>query len=199
MKTKYLLFAGYYIPVVFWGTTIICGLILGDYNHLTRLVSELGAIGTSSQYIFTTGLILCGILSALFALSLYKECKASGISVLPVLMILFYSFSITGAAIFPLPMRLHLYLGMPSILLILSPLLSLFLWKDKSGLPALRQMSSLSLFIMLLGFLVYFPDVLGNYFGLKQRFFHAGWSIWFVYLSGVFLKHHGDSNNIVRD
>jgi len=188
MKTKKLLYAGYYIPVVFWGTTIISGLILGDYNHLTRLVSELGAIGTASQYLFSTGLIICGILSALFAKALYKECKDSGRSVIPVLIILFYSVSITGAAVFPLPLRLHLYMGMPSILLVLSPLLSFFLWKDKAGLPGLKQLSIFCLFIMLLGFLVYFPNILSNYFGLKQRFFHLGWSVWFAYLSYGFLK-----------
>jgi hypothetical protein len=128
-------------------------------------------------------------------MALYQECKASGRSVIPVLMILFYSFSITGAAVFPLPLRLHLYMGMPSILLVLSPLLSLFLWKGKTGLPALKQLSLVCFVIMLLGFLVYFPDILGNYFGLKQRFFHLGWSVWFVYLSYGFLKTTEDKSN----
>jgi hypothetical protein len=40
---------------------------------------------------------------------------------------------------------------------------------------------------MLAGLLTLLPNVLENYFGLKQRFFHVGWSLWFGYLSLKFL------------
>lgn len=196
MKIKYLLYSGLVIPAIFWITTFICGFIQGDYNHFSRLVSELGAIGTSSQYFFTVGLILCSILSILFVTGLYKSCRALKLSTVPVLIILFYSVSIAGAAIFPLPLRLHEIMGMPSILLILSPLFSLFLWNGKNKLPMITQMSILSLIVMLTGFLVYFPDVLSNSFGLKQRFFHFGWSIWFIYLSFSFLRITKEKMNI---
>jgi len=46
----------------------------------------------------------------------------------------------------------------------------------------------LSFFIMTLGFLAFMPDVLSNYPGLKQRFFHIGWSLWFFYLSYSFVR-----------
>jgi len=39
-----------------------------------------------------------------------------------------------------------------------------------------------------LGFLAYFPDLLPQYPGLKQRFFHVGWSVWFIYLSTAFSR-----------
>jgi len=188
LKSKYLLYLGIIIPIIFFSTTIICGFILGDYNHLTRMVSELGAIGTNSQFVFSFGLILCSALSLLFILGLYKTCRAFGLNILPVILILTYSFSIAGAAIFPLPLKLHELMGMPSILLILSPLLSLFLWKYNDQLLIIREMAILSFLIMLLGFLVYLPDLFSNYIGLKQRFFHIGWSVWFIYLSISFLK-----------
>ncbi len=41
---------------------------------------------------------------------------------------------------------------------------------------------------MLLGFLTLTPNIMDNYFGLKQRFFHIGWSLWFIYLSLKFLE-----------
>jgi len=41
---------------------------------------------------------------------------------------------------------------------------------------------------MTLGFLAFMPDVLSNYPGLKQRFFHIGWSLWFFYLSYSFVR-----------
>ena len=51
-------------------------------------------------------------------------------------------------------------------------------------------MAIISFMVMALGFLVFVPSVLDDYLGLKQRLFHAGWSIWFGYLSlgfsGVF-------------
>ena len=107
MKTKHLLALGSLIPVIFWGTLVICGYVLGNYNHLTRLVSELGEIGTRSQYIFMAGLLACAVLSVLFVIGLCQACKKIGISTIPALIILSFSLSIGGAAIFPLPLRMQ--------------------------------------------------------------------------------------------
>ncbi|HEY5535642.1 MAG TPA: DUF998 domain-containing protein [Ignavibacteria bacterium] len=188
MKTKYLLYTGSSIPVVFFVTTFVCGFMLNDYNHFSGMVSELGEIGTKSQFVFSTGLVLCSVLSIFFVIGLYRTCKVAGINVIPVLIILFYSLSIAGAAIFPLPLRLHLIMGMPSILLIFSPLMSLILWNGVRQLSNIKLMSILSFFIMSLGFLAFMPDLLSNYPGLKQRLFHVGWSIWFFYLSFSFIR-----------
>jgi len=182
MHKKQFLYLGIIIPIVFWTTTIICGFILGDYNHLTRMVSELGEIGTNTQYLFSFGLIVCAILSVLFILGLYQTCKIYNMSIIPILVLLSYSFSIAGAAIFPFPLRMHLIMGMPSILLFLSPLLGFFLWKREDNLITLNQVSIFSFFIMSLGFVTYFPNLLSEYLGIKQRFFHIGWSVWFSYL-----------------
>jgi len=184
MKTRHLILTGILIPVIFFGTTIICGFILGNYNHFSRMVSELGELGARTQYIFTFGLVLCSILSILFVIGLYKACREIGLNTIPILLILAFSISIAGAGIFPYPQRLHLLMGMPSTLLLLSPFLSLILWRK--DLPDIKLMSILCLLIMLLGFSTYWPEFMGNYLGLKQRFFHIGWSIWFIYLSYSF-------------
>lgn len=187
-KCKHLLYLGASIPIVFFGTTFICGCMQGDYNHLSRMVSELGTIGTKSQFVFMAGLLACSLLSVLFVVGLYKTCRETNLSVIPVALILLYSVSILGAAIFPLPLRLHGTLGMPSVLLVLSPLMSLILWNKRQQLSNVVPMSTLSLIVMSLGFLAFMPDVLAGYPGLKQRFFHVGWSIWFFYLSYAFIK-----------
>ena len=195
MKTRQLLALGSVIPVIFWGTLVVCGYAMGNYSHLTRLVSELGAMGTRTQYMFTAGLLACAILSVLFVVGLCQECKKMGISTIPALIILSFSLSIGGAAIFPLPLRMHLIMGMPSILLFLSPFAAMILWR-KEKLPAgLRVWAIASLAIMLLGFMAFMPDVLGAWPGLKQRFFHLGWTLWFIGLGRVFLclpKIRGD-------
>lgn len=185
-STLFCLRLGGSIPILFFITTIVCGFILGDYNHLTRMVSELGAIGTRSQHVFSTGLLLCSASSILFVVGLHRACRVVGISTVPVIVLLCYSISIAGAAVFPLPLRLHLIMGMPSVLLVLSPLLSLFLWSKSQHLLDVREMSLFSFFVMSLGFLAFMPEILGDYTGLKQRLFHIGWSIWFFYLSYAF-------------
>jgi hypothetical membrane protein len=186
MRTKHWLDVGFAVPVVFFFTTFLCGLVQGRYNHLSRLVSELGTIGTKSQYLFTAGLVLSSFLSVIFIAGLLGACRRLRLSVWPVLPILSFSISMAGAAIFPLPLRMHLIMGSPVFLFLLSPLLGLLLWPQKHRLPHVVEMSVLSLLIMALGFLAYFPDVLASYPGLKQRFFHVGWSVWFVYLGTAF-------------
>jgi hypothetical membrane protein len=188
MKTKHFLALGSVIPVIFWGTLTVCGYVMGDYNHLTRMVSELGAIGTRTQYMFTAGLLACAVLSVLFVIGLCRACKKMGISTIPALIILSFSLSIGGAAIFPLPLRMHLIMGMPSVLLFLSPLVALVLWQGDKMPAGLRLWAIVSLAIMLLGFLAFMPEVMSSTLGLKQRFFHIGWSLWFIGLSRAFLR-----------
>ncbi len=187
LKTKYLLYTGISIPVIFWSTTIVCSIILADYNHLTRMVSELGELGTKTQFLFTIGLTLCGVLTIPFVVGLYKAGKSVGLNPIPILIILSYA-TIAGPAIFPYPLQIHGVLGMPSILVLLSPILTIFLWNGKVKLANIKQIAVLSILFMTLGFLVFIPDFLDAYFGLKQRFFHLGWSIWFIYLSISFIK-----------
>jgi hypothetical membrane protein len=188
MKNRLLLNAGWAIPVVFFATTLICGFVQGGYDHLSRQVSELGTIGTNSQYPFTAGLLLSAFLSVLFIVGLLQACLRLQLSIWPVLLILSFAFSIAGAAIFPLPLPMHVTMGSPAFLLLLSPLLALLLWPKAQLSAGITWMSAVSLLIMALGFSAYLPDFLPAYPGLKQRFFHAGWAVWFVYLSVAFRR-----------
>jgi len=69
------LLSGTAVPIIFWSKVFICSMILGNYNHVTRMVSELGELGTRSQYVFTAGLVLCAILSLYFTFTLIWLCK----------------------------------------------------------------------------------------------------------------------------
>ncbi|MBI1751601.1 MAG: DUF998 domain-containing protein [Acidobacteria bacterium] len=171
------------IPLVFFGTTAVCGWIHGRYNHLTGMVSELGALGTRSQHVFTAGLLTCALLSVGFNLALLRACRRQKVSPLPVLLLFSFTVSIAGAGLFPLPTRLHLLAGMPASLLVLSPLASLLLWRGGTAPARSGKMAAISLGVMCLGFLSFFPGVLPQSMGLKQRLFHLGWSIWFIHLS----------------
>ena len=187
MKIKQLLYLGFLAPIIFWTTTIVCGLMIDDYNHFKWLVSELGALGTRTQYLFTTGLVLSAFLNVFFIIGLWKYCKRLQLSLIPILFLLLYSF-IAGPALFPMPLRLHEIVGMPFPFLMLSPLLALILWRKKEHLLKIRTVAIISFIIMMLGFLIFVPNFLNEYFGLKQRFLYLGWSLWSVYLSYRFLK-----------
>lgn len=173
-------------PAVFWITTILCGFILPDYNHASRLVSELGALGTPTRFIFSAGLVACALLSAWFVTRLAGACRDRGLAQLPALVLLTHSLSLAGAGLFPLPLRAHLYLGMPSILILLSPPLALLMWRGAGRPNAIRWYAALSLCLMAGGLTAWFPHFLPELPGLKQRLFHAGWSLWFVGLGRGF-------------
>ena len=187
MKIKQLLYLGFLAPIIFWTTTIVCASMIDDYNHLKWLVSELGALGTKTQYLFTTGLVLSAFLNIFFVIGLWKYCKRIQLSLIPLLFLLLYSF-IAGPALFPMPLRLHGIVGMPFPFLMLSPFLALILWRKKEHLLKIRTVAIISFIIMMLGFLIFVPNFLNEYLGLKQRFLYLGWSLWSVYLSYRFLK-----------
>jgi hypothetical protein len=130
--------------------------------------------------------VLSSVLSVFFIVGLSGIAKKAGLNMIPILLMLTFSFSIFGAAVFPLPLKLHGILGSPAMLLPLSPLLALLLWNEEK-IPNMKILTGIILIIMLLGFLTMTP-IWDEYFGLKQRFFHIGWSLWFICLSMKFLE-----------
>ena len=175
------IYAGALIPLVFWVTLALCAMQFDGYDPFTNLVSELGAAGTPTRVGFAAGLVLCSLLGVAFQAGIRAECRRGNIDSSPALPILLFSFSAAGAAIFPLPHRLHGILGSPVILLPLSPVLALVSWRR---LPRLRGLAAVAIpcfLLMALGFLAFLPGI--SRVGLVQRIFHLGWSIWFGYLS----------------
>lgn len=187
MNINRLLIFGIISPIVFWLTIVICGIMLDGYNHFTNLVSELGALETRTQYIFTSGLVLSSILNLFFVIGVYKFCKIKQLNIIPFVFLLFYSF-LAGPALYPMPMQLHGVVGLPFPLIMLAPIVSIIAWKKQEDLLKVRTVGLISFLVMILGFLIYFPNILNEYFGLKQRFLYTGWTIWSVYLSYRFLK-----------
>jgi len=179
---------GFAVPALFCVVVLGCGLLYPDYNQLAQQVSILGAEGTVTQYYFTVGLLLCAVLSLVFIGGLVRVCKQHDLSTLPVLILLTYSFSIAGAGIFPLPDPLHGLLGSPSFLLLFSPPLAWYFWNKHATLPHLGFFVILVMVIFAAGFSIFFPDIFGQFLGLKQRFFHLGWMLWFSYLAVAFVN-----------
>lgn len=187
MNTKTLLYLGVVSPLLFWFTTLVCGLILDNYSHLSNLVSELGAMGSKTQYIFTTGLVLSSILNVFYGIGLWRVGRTLKLKMIPILLVFCYSF-LAGPAIFAMPHKLHGTIGMGFILIMVSPVFGLIQWWKQESVVKIRLVAFLSFLIMMLGFLIFFPNVLSDYFGLKQRFLYLGWSVWSIFLSYRFLQ-----------
>jgi hypothetical membrane protein len=186
MKNQWLLNSGFLIPIIFWTTILICGFLTPGYYHTTRMLSELGEIGTKTQHLFTIGLVLSSIFSIFFNIGLFRICKIIGLNIIPVLILWTFSFSILCAGLFSYPHWLHGLLGSPSIILFLSPMTALIFWKTNM-ISNIKIISLLTLLIMSLGFLIFSPNILTDYFGIKQRFFHLGWTVWFLCLTFIFI------------
>lgn len=183
---KWIHYSGFLVPLVFWATTMVCGLILPDYSHLSDQVSELGALGTKTQSLFTAGLLLSSALSIIFILKFSHYSRKHKINIIPVAILFAFSLSIAGAAIFPMPLRMHGIWSLPAVLLYFSPLLALILWKQKT--VTITYAAIFSILIMIVGISVFIPDLLSSCHGLKQRFFHIGWSVWFIGLNMEYFK-----------
>lgn len=177
LSEKHLLYFGIISPLLFWATTLLCGIFLEDYSHSSNLVSELGAQGTRTQYLFAIGLVISSFLNGFFVYSLWRRCKQMQASIVPLILMLCYSF-LAGPGIVPMPLPLHGRIGLPFPLIMFAPLVALILWRSNVLNTSLKVSAVISLIIMLMGFLVYSPEILSEYFGLKQRFLYLGWTLW---------------------
>lgn len=178
-----LLYTGIIIPIVFWASTILCGFIHGNYNHLSNTVSELGATGTRSEPLMATLTMFSAILSMFFIMGVYGACKQLGLSLIPVFTLPAFTFMMGWVAMFHAGNPLHSASGPVFLLLYLGALLVTILWRGRHELISIRLTSLLSLALMLLIFLRFVPAIENACPGLIQRFAHLGWSVWFTGLS----------------
>ncbi|MDO3643973.1 DUF998 domain-containing protein [Mucilaginibacter sp. L3T2-6] len=187
--TRLLLIFGIICPALFWLTTLICGAVHGNYDHLSGTISELGALGTRSQHLFTGLLILLSVFGFGFCLGLYRICCERKLSLLPLIPIIIFFLGNIGVALFPLGHRLHPVAGEITIIIVLSPMLALWYWR--TIVP--RYLSLLATAIIIIAMALVLLEILSGNFvqshaGLLQRIFHAGWTCWFISLSIQFNK-----------
>lgn len=189
MDTKPLLYTGIIIPIIFWLSTIICGFVHGNYNHISNTISELGGIGTKSETLMETFTLLDTVLSVFFMAGLFIACSQLQLNILPIFGVIGFPIMFGWAAIFHSGNPLHSASGPVFLLLYIGALLSVILWRGNE-FRQIRKLSLLSLCIMLLIFIRFIPSatIQNNYTGLIQRFAHLGWSVWFVSLGSCFIK-----------
>lgn len=55
------LFAAVLVPIIYFGTLLVAGLLHPGYSHVSQLPSELGAVGAPYAWVFNGGLIATGL------------------------------------------------------------------------------------------------------------------------------------------
>jgi len=185
---KVFLLTGLFIPILFWSSTFIAGILHRDYDHLQNTISELGAIGSRSESFMTICTWICTTLSIVFLVGLVAGCRQLKLNKIPLIGILGFSIMFGWAATFHSGNPLHSKSGPVLLLLLIGPLMAVVLWR-RNELKNIRILSLSSLLIMLLILFraISSETIQNNYTGLIQRFVHFGWSIWFVSLSLTFL------------
>jgi hypothetical protein len=186
VRARALLSFGVIAPASFWILTVAGGFIHGNYNHLTMVVSELGATGTRSELFMSLGELLVAVECLLFSAGLYRACEERSLSVIPALSTLAMPISMAWAAIFPMRHDWHGALGPMPLVLNVGALLAFLLWRGPEA-SRLRRVSLASFGMMGLILLRFVPALQSSYPGLVQRLYYAGWSFWSGSLGIIFM------------
>ena len=199
VKTKYSLYLGYLIAVLFWLGTMISGFLYADnYSHIKDGIPILDSFYSGSGT-FNAGIqFTIALLSIPFFYSMYKICKQQRMHILPLIPLFFIPLHMVGSSLFPFPNELFPIFANCIILSILAPLLAVFFWRAKR-VPEIRKQAVISSFLMLISiaFIISrssFPEFVHAYWGLIQRLLFLGWTSWLVFSSIHFTKLDNESN-----
>jgi hypothetical membrane protein len=105
-----LLAGGVAMPVIYFVTLIVAGVVQPHYSHATQAPSELGAPGAAYPWIYNAGMIVTALAGAAgaFGLALGLRLRAGTVlAVLTALTVLLPSVAFAMAGLFPLPNPLH--------------------------------------------------------------------------------------------
>jgi len=188
IDTTWLLSFGYVAPAAFWMMTLVSGYIHGHYNHQKNVISELGALGTPSEIITSTSLVLIALMCVLFSVGFYRASRTLGRTTIPSVLSFAMPISLIWAAIFPLGNEFHSATGPLPLLVMLGSLVGFLGWRDVKPYASVRLFSLISLLIMLLLFLRFAALFGHQYEGLVQRFFYFGWTLWYISVSFFFIR-----------
>ncbi|WP_298895729.1 serine hydrolase [uncultured Psychroserpens sp.] len=193
VNTKYSLYVGYLIAVLFWLGTMFSGFLYGnDYSHIRDGIPLLDSFYSGSGT-FNAGIqFTIAMLFIPFIYSIYKICKQQSINILPLIPLVFIPINMIGSSLFPFPNQLFPIFANSIILSFLGPLLAIIFWRAKR-LSKIRIQAVISFFLMMvsIGFMISrssIPEFVHMYWGIIQRLLFLGWTSWIVFMSIHFTK-----------
>jgi len=143
--TRYALYAGVAVPVLYFGIQLCAAPFYPGYSFLARDASTLGSAGSSVPAIFNAGSIVTGAVTLVAALGFFRAFQRRGVSLaltwLTALALIGSAIGNVNAGLHPLPDPRHTdgLLAMLGMGLFLLPLLfPLSLW-NVTALASLRR------------------------------------------------------------
>jgi hypothetical membrane protein len=183
LNNETLLYFGYAAPLFFWCMTFLSGYIHVNYNHFKNVISELGAIGTKSEALTSSALMILAAFSILFSIGFYRASQKCKLSPIPAILSFCMPLTMIWAGIFTLGNEFHGLTGPLPFLSIIGFLLTNLLWQRNNAFTAVRNISLLCFFISALIVLRFIKPFGYEYEGLIQRFFYLAWTIWTISIS----------------
>ena len=184
---KLLLYIGMFVSVFFWASLVVAGILHKNYDHFRFPVSQLGAIGTNSEFFMALSIWFTGMAIFIAAVGLFRICRKYNVSVVPTFPIILLGISFCALSFFPMGHSLHPTVGSIGLVFLLSPVLSLLFWKTDLGKQA-RWISMISVLFSLLIFLRFVPAIDNHWGGLVQRTYHLAWTFWLFGICVCFLS-----------
>ncbi len=192
LEPRKLLYLGYAISLIFWLGMVISGLLFGGYSHRKDGVFLLDSFYSNSGTTMSSVNFIFSLLCIPFCYALYKSCKKLRTSIIPITPFAIIILSFLGSALYPSPNSLNTIFVNAILLSFLSPLFGMILWRKKA-FKRLQLISFTSLFIMLVSIGLFIgrpftPEFVSNNFGIIQRLFYIGLTLWIVSTSYYFIK-----------
>ncbi|NKI30445.1 serine hydrolase domain-containing protein [Croceivirga thetidis] len=187
-----LLYLGYATALLFWIGSLVASRIHGNHSFIKDGVTKLDEFYSNSGTFMAGIQFIMVFLLLLFFLSAIQKLKLLKLSILPIAPILVLPITLFGSTIFPFPNGLYQIFTNSILLIILGPILVTIFWRKKEVIK-FRWQSAACLGLMLGSiFLIFnrpsFPEFIHNHWGIIQRLFYLGWTLWLCFLSYQLLK-----------
>ena len=194
LSSKYLVQLGVIICGVFWIGVFLSEFLHGEYDTFSSDLSFLDTFYSPTGTFFSSVKLILAFLSVLFFRGLYSGAKKLKVSTVPILPVLFVFLFFIGTSLVSFPSSVNIFFANIIIGSIFGPILSIIFWR-KTTIKKVAQYSAIpflimscSLLLLVLGRPLY-PQFIGEYFGIIQKGFFAGLTVWIFMVSLTFSKN----------
>lgn len=110
-RLQLLLTAGATVPLLYFGTIALAGLLSPDYNHVSQYASELGMAGSPSAGLFNSGILLTALATMAGSFGFYLAARALSPGrlwpILAGISLGLFGVGLAFGALFPMPDPRH--------------------------------------------------------------------------------------------
>jgi hypothetical membrane protein len=180
--------SGWISAVLFWVALFAGGLLQNGYDHINMRISDLGNMGSGSEFLFSISILLVDLLIFCFSFTLLTNKVNLRINFFCFSLLLLTPVSFFLPKLFPLNMLFNVDGGPVILHVLIVQLVSLKTWLRSQERNLVRTYTWVSIAFICLGIIHNIPPISAWAPGLFQRFFHVGWSLWILVVSLYLLR-----------